>query len=538
MEHPLLISIIIPAYNAAEHLDASLGNALAQCSGEVEVILVDDASTDATLELAQELAKDSPYATVLSHAENQGPATARSTAIKQARGEYCLFVDADDELSLEAYKVLSKEIRFKPVDILHFPMEFEVRGKIAESTVDHMQRYFTPPNQQLLGWQIAESAFMHYEHSWNLPGKLIRTKLCKQALEMMPKTNVLLGEDLLFYFFIASLAESYRGMASKRFYKYCYGLGGSNRHSIDLDQFTRRFVNTAEITKQIDLAMQGKNKASSYERVLASISNHLLGETMDAIFTLLPPGDRAAGLALVQDAWSASDLISFVGKFAWNDPYWASELLACDQWGSARSNGYNQTACYMPQYCPEQLQAYSQKSREADTHRASILLLEEPLAFSEACPSDFHLLSVAPRLPYTTAASYKSRARVLEEYVAHHQIGQVILLEYYDRLFFWDVALLSLLGVTVVDSKGKELKDTLSSPELLKKALRKGRSGEWQSKLAASNFAREHLGHEFALRSYRLQALPTRQKFFSKHPQLKKVLTRPYRFLIGILGKP
>lgn len=88
------ISIIIPCYNAGEHLAEAVQSALAQTWPSVEVIIVDDGSTDAaTLQLLRE---SSWPRTRVFHQPNAGPAAARNRAIREATGEYILPLDADD----------------------------------------------------------------------------------------------------------------------------------------------------------------------------------------------------------------------------------------------------------------------------------------------------------------------------------------------------------------------------------------------------------------------------------------------------------
>jgi len=87
-----LVSAVIPAYNAAGYIDDCLASVLGQrCLFSLEVIVVNDGSTDGTLEKL----RSTPGLTCLTQ-RNLGPAAARNAGIKQARGEYIAFVDADD----------------------------------------------------------------------------------------------------------------------------------------------------------------------------------------------------------------------------------------------------------------------------------------------------------------------------------------------------------------------------------------------------------------------------------------------------------
>ncbi len=90
------VSIIVPAYNAAGFLERALHSALAQTMPSLEVIVVDDASSDATLALAREVAARDPRVRVLHNEHNRGMYPTYNRAIDAARGEWIAALDADD----------------------------------------------------------------------------------------------------------------------------------------------------------------------------------------------------------------------------------------------------------------------------------------------------------------------------------------------------------------------------------------------------------------------------------------------------------
>ena len=79
-----LVSIIIPAYNAAPYLQRSVASALAQTHSDIEVVIVDDGSTDGTGAIADQLAAQDERVRVV-HQENRGLAEARHSGVKAAR---------------------------------------------------------------------------------------------------------------------------------------------------------------------------------------------------------------------------------------------------------------------------------------------------------------------------------------------------------------------------------------------------------------------------------------------------------------------
>ena len=91
----MLVSVIIPAFNAQRYLGMTLASARAQTHTDIEIIVVDDGSTDATAELAESAARADKRVRVIRQ-KNAGVATARNRGLAEARGEYVAPLDADD----------------------------------------------------------------------------------------------------------------------------------------------------------------------------------------------------------------------------------------------------------------------------------------------------------------------------------------------------------------------------------------------------------------------------------------------------------
>lgn len=100
------VSIILPAYNAAEFLDRCIVSLLRQTIQKTEIIIVDDGSTDNTFEIASSYAKRFPDRITAITQENQGPSVARNKALDLARGKYIGFIDADDWADRDLFQKL------------------------------------------------------------------------------------------------------------------------------------------------------------------------------------------------------------------------------------------------------------------------------------------------------------------------------------------------------------------------------------------------------------------------------------------------
>lgn len=92
-----LVSVIVPAYDVETHIACSLASVIAQDYPNLEIIVVNDASTDATEVVARRILDgcDRPF-TMITHKENRGVSAARNTGMDAAKGEFIWFIDADD----------------------------------------------------------------------------------------------------------------------------------------------------------------------------------------------------------------------------------------------------------------------------------------------------------------------------------------------------------------------------------------------------------------------------------------------------------
>lgn len=100
-----MVSVIVPVYNAEKYLETCIRSLLAQTLKELEIILVDDGSTDKSGEICDYFAQNAPNVFVF-HLENGGPSRARNYGISKARGQYIGFVDADDYIVPEMFAEL------------------------------------------------------------------------------------------------------------------------------------------------------------------------------------------------------------------------------------------------------------------------------------------------------------------------------------------------------------------------------------------------------------------------------------------------
>lgn len=101
-----LISVIVPFYNAEPYIDQCIQSILNQTYQNLQIILINDGSTDNSFAIVEHYATTDSRIEIYSHPCNQGLSTARNTGLKYSRGEYISFIDADDYIDADFYTTL------------------------------------------------------------------------------------------------------------------------------------------------------------------------------------------------------------------------------------------------------------------------------------------------------------------------------------------------------------------------------------------------------------------------------------------------
>ena len=100
------VSIVVPCYDVEDHIGPCLESLMAQTHPDIEILCVDDCSTDRSVVVIEAKANEDQRITILRHSENKGRGGARNTGIRNATGDYICFVDADDYVSSSFVEIL------------------------------------------------------------------------------------------------------------------------------------------------------------------------------------------------------------------------------------------------------------------------------------------------------------------------------------------------------------------------------------------------------------------------------------------------
>ncbi|EUJ27437.1 glycosyl transferase family protein [Listeria floridensis FSL S10-1187] len=156
------VSVIIPAYNVSEYIEACIESVMTQSYPDLEVIVIDDGSTDDTLEKLEKLKEQFPHLTIY-HKENGGLSAARNDGVKYATGTYLAFVDSDDVIDRTMYEKMVQSLEKQDAEIVTIGVS-RLRGEDVYPSVLH--EHFMKETK--IGTNLHESHELLYDTtSWN-----------------------------------------------------------------------------------------------------------------------------------------------------------------------------------------------------------------------------------------------------------------------------------------------------------------------------------------------------------------------------------
>ena len=144
----LKVSVIIPVYNVAPYLKRCLDSLCNQTLKDIEIILIDDCSTDGSLNILKDYASKDERLKLITLSQNQGAAVARNKGLEIAKGEYIGFVDPDDTIDLNFYEELYKKAKETNADIVkceivqNFPDGTILKGNMNKLIIEKSKFYF------------------------------------------------------------------------------------------------------------------------------------------------------------------------------------------------------------------------------------------------------------------------------------------------------------------------------------------------------------------------------------------------------------
>lgn len=191
-----MISVIIPIYNTEKYLSQCVNSILSQSYKDLEIILVNDASTDGSLYICQSVSNHNKFIKIINKSLNEGVDKARFSGLAIAKGKYVTFIDADDWLeNSEILSIMYQKAEETGADYVEMGMQrvMDRHKWIKKTGINPITGFIQQPE---LFEKYYMSFFGYNIISINMAGKLYRKSTIDKA--NIKPSGICMGEDLLF----------------------------------------------------------------------------------------------------------------------------------------------------------------------------------------------------------------------------------------------------------------------------------------------------------------------------------------------------
>lgn len=257
------VSIIIPAYNVSQYLEECVYSLLNQTYTDFEIIIVDDGSTDNTYSICDKLALENNKIRIF-HQKNQGVSVARNIGMKQAKGKYYIFCDADDVVAPQYIEALVMCMENADTGIIGFTSKVEDLSMNINLNVTCSKAK-----------DVIEKILNGTNYDGYLWNKIFQKKIIEDY-DLGFKQNITVWEDLLFVLEYLKKCERVAILGNKLYYYRCRE--GSAVNNLCIDKYRSKFEIMAEIKEHnfAQTSQSAKRISFLYFETMFTYVNQLL----------------------------------------------------------------------------------------------------------------------------------------------------------------------------------------------------------------------------------------------------------------------
>ena len=274
------LSIIIPIYNVEKYLRQCLDSVVNQTYQDIEIICVDDGSTDSCPAILAEYQQKDNRIQVVTQ-QNRGTLLARKVGISIAKGDYLLCLDPDDWFDLNTAELVAQVLEKNDVDILQLGFTIEQGKEMSAEQIQEIDASFNRQVEHLEGCEaILTAGYINNVLSYNQIGKAIRTSIAQKAFSVLPEVRCIFAEDQGFCFVLFCYTQRLLSIPD-RMYHYRAGCGISTKNDLTVAEYisTLGAFRMLEALKQFVAAHY--EDSLLHQRILSEIQNSMMYVTVE-----------------------------------------------------------------------------------------------------------------------------------------------------------------------------------------------------------------------------------------------------------------
>ena len=274
MEKQPLLSVIVPVYNTSKYLIRCINSLLKQSYGNLEIVLIDDGSTDGSDEICDRLVKDYSHIRVL-HKVNGGLGYARNSGLEMARGQYVTFLDSDDYVHEDMYRCLMEQILTENADAAFCDFcHVSSDGRETVSAGGLTEGKHTAKDILLGMLGALPEASRDFDLEMSVCKAVYDMRLIrKENIRFLSERDVLC-EDLFFNYTFLMNAK-YGVYVSRGFYYYCENVG-SLTHRFDAGRLEREKKLFSQVSKLAETELPSEYQLRWHRQFLGRVRSMIV----------------------------------------------------------------------------------------------------------------------------------------------------------------------------------------------------------------------------------------------------------------------
>lgn len=441
-----VLTIVVSVFNTASYLERTLESICQQKCESLEVICIDDHSTDGSQSIIQKfVSTDSRFISII-HDSNIGTHNTRLEGIEKSSGRYVWLVDGDDSIVPGICNTLVDIINGTDYDVIHIGSRIINEDYLDPKRIEWMENFTKPVNGKLHGEQIFKSCFVDGGYGFNIWNKIFNADFLKRSINEMERLVLPKAQDEYEYFVISHNARSYVGYPKTIGYEYHFGAGVTGHNRLDMESFSR-YCGMSKVADAIDRYSADKEE---YTKDASKRCRTQLMMDCTTNWFRLKKEERPKFFQEMVASWGATETVGALARLKWDSPDDVTKSLYPMQ--PIPDKPIRRIATYFHSMHGGGVQRVISKLSEVWTNLGYevILITDEP-----EHPNDFQ---IDPRVKRFCITSYKEtngenyirRSNELRDILLSNEVDLFITHAWAIYMLLWDMLVCKLNGVKFV----------------------------------------------------------------------------------------
>lgn len=447
-------SIIVVCYNQQEYIYRAINSCINQSYKNIEIICVDDHSSDKSASVLMDFAELDSRITVIVHDGNFSAHMCRKNGVLNSSGEYVLFLDGDDELELDLCENLVN-MAHNSTDIIHFSTTIIPMDITQANVAKKLEQSLRPKIEQIGDKNnLLESFFIKNIAGFNLCNKCIRQAVAFSAFKELEDVYLARGNDTYALVAVAFYSKKYLGVSHIYGYKYYYGNGiyGNSTYTPDmygrLLQLYTTYISISSLLKKISHGVD-------YEKISTHLYNSYWKDAGYRLLNFIKDKDKQSCFSMFANVYGVAESVSSIAINSWNNENKRLTFLnryfseTNRKWNCVRNDNVKNIAIIYHRLNIGGVQRVIVETAKiflAMGKNVTVIIFESNDIQLEV-PEGVKIIIID--IPHNINA-FPQRTRELHEAIASNNIDTVYYHMYSDNFIAYDLILFREMGVKVV----------------------------------------------------------------------------------------